>query len=50
MFFILVKHVKNCLTINGKQAIQMPEKGNNVLQFNNYHKQQPVPFVIYANS
>ena len=27
----------------------MPDKGNNILKFNNFHKQQPVPFVIYAD-
>ena len=53
MFFIrkhiLEKHTNNCLTINGKQAIKMPKKGDNILKFNNFHKQSPVPFVIYAN-
>ena len=43
------KHVSNCLTINGKQAINMPKKGENILKFNNFHKQLPVPFVIYAD-
>ena len=46
---ILVKHTNNCLTINGKQAINMPKKDENVLKFNNFHKQLPVPFVIYTN-
>ena len=45
---VLVKHKSNCLTINGKQAINMP-KGENILRFNNFHKQLPVPFVIYAD-
>ena len=27
----------------------MPKKGNNVLKFNNFHNQLPVPFVIYAD-
>ena len=27
---ILVKHTNNCVTINGKQAINMPKKGENV--------------------
>ena len=35
--------------INEKQAIKMPEKGNNTLKFNNFHKQLPVPFVIYVD-
>ena len=46
---ILAKHTNNCLTINGKQAINMPKKGENILKFNNFHKQLPVPFVIYAD-
>ena len=46
---ILVKHTNNCLTINGAQAINMPKQGNNILKFNNFHKQLPVPFVIYAD-
>ena len=37
------------LFIYGKQAIKMPKKGDNILKFNNFHKQQPVPFVIYAD-
>ena len=27
----------------------MPKKGENILKFNNFHKQLPVPFVIYAD-
>ena len=46
---ILANHIKNCLTINGNQAINMPKKGENILKFNNFHKQLPVPFVIYAD-
>ena len=46
---ILANHVNNCLTINGGQAINMPKQGENILKFNNFHKQLPVPFVIYAN-
>ena len=46
---VLVKHKSNCLTINGKQAINMSKKGENILRFNNFHKQLPVPFVIYAD-
>ena len=44
---ILIKHTNNCLTISGKQA--MPKQGDNILKFNNFHKQLPVPFVIYAD-
>ena len=46
---ILANHVNNCLTINGAQAINIPKQGENVLKFNNFHKQLPVPFVIYAD-
>ena len=46
---ILANHVNNCLTINGVQAINMPKQGENILKFNNFHKQLPVPFVIYAD-
>ena len=42
-------HIKNCLTINGKQAINMPKESENILKFNNFHKQLPVSFVIYAD-
>ena len=43
---VLTEH-KN-ISINGKQAIKMPEKGDKVY-FKNHHKQLPVPFVIYAD-
>ena len=46
---ILANHVNNCLLINGNQAINMPKQGENILRFNNFHKQLPVPFVIYAD-
>ena len=46
---ILANHVKNCLKINGNQAINMSKKGENILKFNNFHKQLPVSFVIYAD-
>lgn len=46
---ILTKHQENCMVINGEQAIRMPEKGKNILQFKNHHKQMKVPFVIYAD-
>ena len=46
---ILTKHKSNCMVINGEQAIRMPQKGKNTLQFQNYHKQMPVPIVIYAD-
>ena len=46
---ILTKHADNCLIINGKQVINMPKKGENMLNFNNFHKQLPVKFIIYAD-
>ena len=46
---ILTNHIENCIQVNGEQAIKMPDKDNNILKFNNFHKQQPVPFVIYAD-
>ena len=45
---ILAKHKSNCMIINGEQTITMPEEGSTV-QFQNYHKQTPAPFVIYAD-
>ena len=42
-------HKKNCIVINGTQAIKMPSKDNNILKYNHYHKQLPAPFVIYAD-
>ena len=46
---VLKNHKDNCIQLNGEQAIKMPDKNNNTLKFNNFHKQQPVPFVIYAD-
>ena len=46
---VLNNHKENCIQVNGTQAIRMPNKYNNILKFNNFHKQQPVPFVIYAD-
>ena len=45
---ILTKHKSNCMVINGEQAIRMPKEGS-IVQFQNYHKQMPAPFVIYAD-
>ena len=46
---VLSNHKDICIQVNGTQAIKMPQKDNNILKFNNFHKQQPVPFVIYAD-
>ena len=45
---VLTEHKNNCISINGKQSITMPKKGEKVY-FKNYHKQFPAPFVIYAD-
>ena len=46
---VLTNHKENCIQINGTQSIKMPTKDNNILKFNGFHKQLPVPFVIYAD-
>ena len=46
---VLRNHKENCIQINGTQAVKMPDKKNNILKFDNFHKQIPVPFVIYAD-
>ena len=43
---VLIKHRENCLSINGKQSVIL-EKG--IIKFENYFKQIPVPFKIYAD-
>ena len=40
---------KDCIVINGKQAIKMPNEDENGVEFINHRKQTPVPFVIYAD-
>ena len=42
---MLIKPKENCLSINGKQSVKL-EKG--IIEFENYFKQIPVPFKIYA--
>ena len=42
---ILIKHKKDCLSINGVQSVKL--KG--IIKFENYFKQSPVPFKIYAD-
>ena len=46
---LLNEHNGNCIQVNGTQAVKMPDKENNILKFINFHKQQPVPFIIYAD-
>ena len=43
---VLTKHKEDCLSINGKQSVKL-EKG--IIEFENYSKQIPVPFKIYAD-
>ena len=42
---MLTKHKKDCLSINGKQSVKLEE---GTTDFENYFKQIPVPFKIYA--
>ena len=46
---VLTNHKTNCIVINGEQAIKMPDKDNSILKFQNFHKQMPVPFVVFAD-
>ena len=41
-------HSGDCMVVNGTQKIAMPKEGSKVY-FNNYDRQLPVPFVIYAD-
>ena len=43
---VLIKHKENCLSINDKQLVKL-EKG--IIKSENYFKQIPVPFKIYAD-
>ena len=40
------KALEDCLNINGKQSIKL---GEGIIEFENYSKQMPVPFKIYAD-
>ena len=46
---VLDAHRRNCIVINGKQAIKMPNEDENGVEFINHRKQIAVPFVIYAD-
>ena len=46
---VLDAHRKDCIVINGKQVIKMPNEDENGVEFINHGKQIPVPFVIYAD-
>ena len=43
---VLIEHKENCLTINGKQSVQL-KSGS--ISFKNYFKQLPAPFKIYVD-
>ena len=43
---VLINHKEDFLSINGKQSVNL-EKG--IIEFENYFKQLPVPFKIYAD-
>ena len=53
----LAKHKKDCIAINGDQAIELPktyidkngQERTPSVYFHNHQKQLPVPFVIYAD-
>ena len=43
---VLTKHKEDCLSINGQQSVRLEE---GIIEFENYSKQIPVPFKIYAD-
>ena len=43
---VLIKHKEDCLNINGVQSVKVEE---GIIKFENYFKQLPVPFKIYAD-
>ena len=43
---VLLEHKEDCLVINGKQNVKLEE---GVISFENYFRQIPVPFKIYAD-
>ena len=45
---VLNNHTVDCIEINGKQAIKMPEPGSKI-SFTNFRKQLSAPFIIYAD-
>ena len=47
---LLEDYKKYCNGVNVRPTrIEMPEKGKNILAFQNYHKQMKAPYVIYAD-
>ena len=43
---VLIKHKEDCLSINGKQSVEL---GKGIIEFQNYYKQTPIPFKICAD-
>ena len=43
---VLIKHKEDCLSINGVHSVKVEE---GTIEFENYFKQLPVPFKIYAD-
>ena len=43
---VLIKHKEDCLSINGVQSVKVEE---GTIEFENYFKQIPVPFKVYAD-
>ena len=43
---VLTKYKKNCLSINRKQSVKLEKE---IIEFENYFKQIPVPYKIFAN-
>ena len=43
---VLIKHIEDCLSINGQQSINLEKE---TIEFKNYFKQLPVPFKSYAD-
>ena len=46
---LLEEHTSQCMALNGAQKTSLPEEGENILEFTNYHKGLKVPFVICAD-
>ena len=42
---MLNEHKTNCITKSGKKELKCQKKSKNILKFNNYNKQLPIPFV-----
>ena len=43
---VLTEHKEDCLIIHGKQSVKFKKR---TIEFENYFKQTPVPFKIYAD-